>query len=281
MNFAQFAIAHGLIIRDLHPSMRIRRCATAKHPHHKNGAYLFTGDRGWCQDWTTGEPVQWWNDAHVKPWGEAEKREWAQRHREAEKARIQGYAKAASKASQMLSECVIDSHAYLRSKQLPDVRGMIAPDGALLIPMRDCETNQLLGTQSIRLDSEAFVKKFLPGMRAKGAVFRIGTGAETILCEGYATGLSIHAAVKRLRLSVSVTCCFSASNMVHVARTQSSFVMADNDASKTGELAAIASGLPWLMPDEVGTDWNDVYSTEGLMAVCKAVIELRKVRAVG
>jgi putative DNA primase/helicase len=281
MNFYQFAQAHGLLIRDLHASERIRRCPTSKRPQSKNGAYLFTGDRGWCQDWSTGEPVQWWQEKGSKPWSDAEKKAWSDRQRVAEKARIQGYAAASEKAQTLLSECVIDSHRYLKAKNLPDVVGMVASDGALLIPMRDCETNQLLGVQSIRFDGDFFQKKFLSGMRAKGAVFRIGTGTETILCEGYATGLSIHAAVKRLRLNASVMCCFSASNIVAVAKTKGHFVMADNDASKTGELAAIASGLPWLMPDTVGEDWNDVCSSEGLMAVCRAVIELRKHRAVG
>ena len=283
MNFHAFARAHGLLIRDLHPSDRIRRCATERHPHRRNGAYLFIGDKGWVQDWSTGEPVQWWNDKDSRPWTDEEKKAWLDRKRTAEKARQDGYASAAASAAQMLSECVIDSHAYLRSKQLPDVRGMIAPDGALLIPMRDCQSNQLLGLQSIRWseETELFQKKFLPGMRAKNAIYRLGSGSEIILCEGYATGLSVHAAVKRLRLNASVMCCFSASNLVTVAKTHGHFVMADNDQSKTGEQSAIAAGLPWLMPDTVGYDWNDVHSTEGLMAVCKAVMEMRKTRAVG
>lgn len=283
MNFHEFAQAHGLLIRDLYPSNRIRRCATEKHPHHKNGAYLYTGDRGWVQDWSTGEQVQWWQEKDAKPWTDAEKREWSDRKRVAEKARLQGYAEAALKASQMLSECVIDTHAYLRSKQLSDVRGMVSSDGSLMIPMRDCGTNKLAGLQAIKwsAETEKFEKKFIPGMKAKGAVYRLGSGSEIILCEGYATGLSIHAAVKRLRFNASVMCCFSAANIVTVAKTHGHFVMADNDQSKTGEQTAIAAGLPWLMPDTVGYDWNDVHSTEGLISVCKAVMELRKTRAVG
>lgn len=282
MNFAQFAQAHGLLIRDLHPSNRIRRCATTNHPRSKNGAYMFDGRRGFAMDWASGESLQWWNDEHAKPWTDTEKKEWANRQREAEKVRIQGYAKAAGQAAQMLSECVIDGHAYLRSKQLPDARGMVAPDGSLLIPMRDL-ANKLVGLQSIQWNdaAEKFQKKFLPGMKAKGAVYRLGSGAEIILCEGYATGLSIHAAVKRLRLNASVMCCFSAANIVTVAKTHGHFVAADNDQSNTGEQAAMATGLPWLMPDTVGEDWNDVHATEGLMAVCKSVMELRKTRAVG
>ena len=51
------------------------------------------------------------------------------------------------------------------------------------------------GAQLIRWLSEErkWEKKMLPGMRAKGAVLRLGSAAPwlTILCEGYATGLSI------------------------------------------------------------------------------------------
>lgn len=278
MNFHEFARIHGLVIRNLHPSERIRRCPTEKHPNHKNGAYLYTGDRGWCQDWSTGEPAQWWQGAESKPWTDAEKREWVNRQRLAEKARVEGYEAAVKKAEDMLSECVIDAHPYLKSKQLPDVQGMIAPDGALLIPMRECETNRLLGLQVIKWDNEAevFSKKFLPGMRAKGAVFRIGSGSKIILCEGYATGLSIHAAVQRLKFNACVMCCFSASNIVHVAKTHGHYVMADNDKSNTGELSAVQTGLPWGMPETVGQDWNDTHARAGLMAVCQAVMKLRK-----
>ena len=99
MNFHEFARAHGLLIRDLHPSERIRRCATENHPNHKNGAYLYTGERGWVQDWSTGEPVQWWQEKDAKPWTDAEKREWSDRQRVAEKARLQGYAEACAEWS--------------------------------------------------------------------------------------------------------------------------------------------------------------------------------------
>jgi putative DNA primase/helicase len=282
-SFEQFAAAVGLVASFYKADGKIHRCPTADHPRSKNGAYLFDGRRGFAMDWASGEPLQWWNDRNSKPWSDAEKREWADRKRIAEKARLQGYLEAAEKASQILSECAIDAHAYLKSKQLPDARGMVSTEGVLLIPMRDCGSNKLVGLQAIKWneETEKFEKKFLPGMKAKEAVYRLGTGSEAILCEGYATGLSVHAAVKRLRLNVSVICCFSASNIIHVAKTHGHFVMADNDSSRTGEQAAAATGLPWLMPDTVGEDWNDVHSSEGLIAVCKAVMQLRKVRAVG
>lgn len=222
--------------------------------------------------------VTWWNDKNTKPFTDQEKNEWLSQRREVERKRIEGYSLAASRSSQMLSECSIDTHPYLRSKQLPESRGMIYADGSLLIPMRDCSTNKLNGLQSISLNDErdGFFKKFLPGMKAKGSVFKIGSGSKLILVEGYATSLSVYAAAKQMSLDVCVVCCFSANNMIYVAKEHGDFVMGDCDKSKAGELAAIETGLPWVVPDTEGMDWNDVHSTIGIMAVCKALNGLIK-----
>lgn len=277
MGFCEFAASLGLLSNSFIADGRIHRCGTVNNPREKNGAYWFDGKRGWCMRWGATD-VTWWNDANAKPWSTQEKREWSDQRRIAEKKRIEGYSSAASRASQMLSECSIDTHPYLRSKQLPESRGMIYTDGSLLIPMRDCSTNKLNGLQSIYLtdDRDKFVKKFLPGMKAKGSIFRIGSGNKLILVEGYATSLSVFAAAKQMRLDVCVVCCFSANNMVYVAKEHGDFVMGDCDKSKAGELAAIETGLPWVMPDTEGMDWNDVHSTIGIMSVCKAIRGLIK-----
>lgn len=275
MNFCEFAASVGLLSNSFAPDGRIHRCGTVNHPRSKNGAYWFDGKRGWCMRWGAVD-VTWWNDRNVKPWSAQEKKEWSDQRRIAEKKKIEGRSLAASKASQMLSECVIDTHAYLRSKQLPESKGMVYTDGSLLIPMRDSLTNKLNGVQSIALNDQRdkFVKKFLPGMKAKGSVFKIGSGKKIILVEGYATGLSVHEAARQMKLDVSVMCCFSASNMVHVAKDNGHFVMADNDASKTGEQSAIDTGLPWLMPESIGMDWNDVHATQGIFTLCAALKNL-------
>ncbi len=275
-DFISFCASHGLLISSVIPDGKIHRCRTVNKKTSLNGAYMYTGVRGWCMDWSETGNAQWWNDKNAKPWTDQEKRDWASQRRIAEKKKIDGHAAAASKASQMLSECAIDTHAYLRSKQLPQATGLVHTDGSLLIPMRDSLTNKLNGIQSIFLNDrkDKFVKKFLPGMKAKGSVFKIGYGKKIILVEGYATGLSVHEAARQMRFDVSVMCCFSASNMVHVAKTHGHFVMADNDASKTGEQAAIDTGLPWVMPKTVGIDWNDVHAKDGLMHVCVALKDL-------
>lgn len=276
MSFLQFAAASGLLIKSVSCDGRIHRCPTQKNPRAKNGAYMFDGTHGWCMDWSESGSVQWWNDANAKPWTDHDKKQWNANRLADEKRRLQGYESAAKKASQMLSECVIGSHAYLRSKQLPDEQGLIFTDGSLLIPMRDIDTNKVNGIQSIFINAtgDGFDKKFLPGMRAKRSVYKVGKGRKIILVEGYATAISVHAAVKQMHMDMSVICCFSASNMVQVAKTHGHFVMADNDRSKTGEKSAIETGLPWHMPVNEGMDWNDVHAESGLISVCVALKDL-------
>ncbi|WP_244071919.1 hypothetical protein [Nitrosomonas sp. PY1] len=241
---------------------------------------MFDGARGFVFDWSESSEAKWWNDKDFRPWGDEEKRQWREK-RISEKKRIaDGYENASKKAIKMLSECTLGTHAYLRSKQLPNATGLIYSDGSMLIPMRDIDTDKVIGVQSIFLNEnqDGFQKKFIFGMKAKRAVFRIGIGRKIILVEGYATGLSVYEAAKQMNLNVCVICCFSSNNIIHVAKTHGHFVMADNDKSMTGEKSAIQTGLPFSMPDSVGMDWNDVHATRGLMAVCVALSKLvRKV----
>jgi phage/plasmid primase-like uncharacterized protein len=279
MDFRTFARANGLDIGDMRSGDKIHRCPTTAHPASTNGAYFFDGQHGWVQNWETGEPVQWWNDPQAKPWNEAEKRQWALRRRVAEADKLRGHAMAAKKAGLLVTAATRDTHHYLKAKQLPDVQALIGEAGELLVPMRDFHDNALLGIQTIRLVDNEWEKKMLPGMRAKGAVLRIGPqrAAETFFCEGYATGLSIDIALRLLRLHACVMVCFSASNLIHVANSMTGrrFVFADNDVSLTGEKAAQATGLPWCMSAVQGEDANDLHTRAGVMAVAKLLMEVR------
>jgi putative DNA primase/helicase len=199
----------------------------------------------------------------------------------AEEARKQRAYRAAAEASQKVIEhCELKTHYYLNSKGLPDVVALVN-DSTLIVPMRNLETNQLQGMQSIDwIPAERrWEKKMAFGMRAKGSVLRLGNqrAKEAFLCEGYATGLSIELALRRLRLDASVLVCFSAFNIAHVAMlvTGPAFVIADNDASLAGEKSAMKSGLPWCMSDVGGEDANDLHQRAGLMALCKLIINLR------
>jgi putative DNA primase/helicase len=148
--------------------------------------------------------------------------------------------------------------------------------------MRNVVTNKLQGYQSIWWNGQEmkYEKKMLHGMRAKNAVLYLGNRdlPECWLVEGFSTGLSLRHALRSVGLSASVVVCFSASNLIQVADQIPGmrYVFADNDASKTGENAAIKTGLPWTMADTVGWDANDLHLKESLFAVVAKVMDLRK-----
>lgn len=282
--FVHFARAHGLEINELHPSEKIQRCGTTDKPRSKNGAFYFDGDRGWIWNWSGEARVQWYEDPHAKPWSDEEKRAWAMRRQTMAQEQQRKHENAALRAQVMLRSAVPGPHDYLIRKGLAAIDGLVSPEGALLVPMRSVDTNEVKGVQVIQWLPEelSWEKKMASGMQAKGAVFCIGprSARETFLCEGYATGLSIELAARQLRLNASVLVCFSDSNMVHVASLLAKkpgrrFVFADNDKSEAGERAAKATGLPYCMADVEGFDANDVHAKHGLMAVQKMLMKLR------
>lgn len=279
-DFITFARSCGLEIDSLRIGDRIFRCPTVDHPKSDNGAYFFDGNRGWCQNWETGEPAQWWNSDRSTPWSDAEKREWAARRRAAEQYKVQTHREAVLRAAGLIKAARVDVHPYLKYKSHPEAKSLVSDDGELIIPMRDFRDGSLLGMQVIKLVDNEWEKKMLYGTRAKGAVFRIGSqkSAETFFVEGYATGLSVDTALRLSRINASVLVCFSASNLQYVAAntTGRRYVFADNDQSQTGEKAALATGLPYCMSDVVGEDANDLHSRAGVMAVARKIMEVRR-----
>ncbi len=284
MSFIDFARAHGVEIDParLYASERIKRCGTTEKPKGKNGAYFWDGERGWVFNWAAEARVQWFHDEKARPWTEAEKAAWRAKRQAAQATQEQSYRRAATRAAEQLRSATPSEHSYLHRKGFPEAQGFVAADGALLIPMRNLITNNVQGVQVIRWDEEArsFIKKMSPGMRAKGAVFRMGdkTAPETILCEGYATGLSIVAALRSVGLRASVLVCFSAHNLEFIAPQIKgrAFVFADNDASGTGEKSAKATGLPYCMSPVMGEDANDLHARAGLFAVCQLLMNVRR-----
>jgi putative DNA primase/helicase len=130
-------------------------------------------------------------------------------------------------------------------------------------------------------------KKFLYGGEMGGASHRIASGADTWLCEGYATGLSLRAALWGLNRHDTILLCFSAANIAKVAPAVRGrcFIAADNDAPPkanpdqfgglgTGEFYARKSGRPYLMPPEQGQDVNDLHTAAGIFAVQRLISNL-------
>ena len=279
MSFIDFARGYGVEIdySKLYPSDRIKRCGTTEKPKSSNGAYFWDGERGWVMNWAGEARVVWYEDPHARPWTDEEKRAWVEKRRSQQSDQQRKYDQVALQADIVLRSAKIENHAYLQYQGFSDEKGLVLND-KLMIPMRNVVTNKLQGYQSIYWDLQArkYDKKMLTGMRAKNAVFCIGsrTADEFWLVEGYATGLSVYHALKSCGMTASVIVCFSASNLVAVADQISGkrFIFADNDESKTGQTSAESTGLPWTMPDTVGWDANDLHTRESLFAVVSKIM---------
>lgn len=271
MNFVQFAQAYGLVIDRLVEG-QWKRVKTTDHPKKRNGAYKFLGDVGFVQNHATMEKVAVWKPDGTAQVDRQEMRRMAFKAAQVERRR---QAEARDIAECMLRDASLETHSYLTAKGFPQEKGLVL-NGELLIPMREFSLyRQVNSVQRIAADGS---KLFLPGGKAKGSVFFIGpmVPRERWLVEGYATGLSVRAAIRSMYRDAQVIVCFSAGNLAHIGRLVAelrcpAYVMADNDKSEAGAKAAQDSGLPWVMPPEVGTDANDMHQAHGIRALANLI----------
>ena len=248
-----------------------------------------------------------WEKAHYSNpfhepwrWGEPDKHRKAALQKE-----IEEREEKARKASQIARVYIARAefrvgHPYLVKKGFPWLTSLVMEDENLLIvPMY--RINQITGVQTISATGE---KKFAPaGCRASLSVHKIGRREGTgifWLVEGYATGLSVYEALKRMyRADMDeVVVCFSAGNLRRIAglvRNPRAVVIADNDywlcrkcshrfavpwgnvsecakckadreflSPPTGESVARESRHEWWMPEQAGMDANDVMVSQGI-----------------
>lgn len=266
MTFIEFARAHGLIVNDLIVGRWIAT-PTEDHPRKRNGRYKWLGDVGWAQNWATmTAPAMWKGEATISP---AMRRVLANQR----DARANEAAQAAKKAAWILHQCEMKTHPYLVRKGFTDEIGNVWRNGGqelLIIPMR--LAGRLIGCQMI---DEEGNKRFLKGQVTKGATFTIDAHGMPIFVEGYATGLSVRAAMRSAKIRYTIHCCFSASNLTNVAlQIGRGMVVADNDSHKVGECAAQKSKLPYWLSDVVGEDFNDFSSRAGIF---NAMMSLKKI----
>jgi putative DNA primase/helicase len=177
---------------------------------------------------------------------------------------------AVGKAVAMLNESGFMTHPYLVRKGFPDEVGnvlMVMGKPLLLIPMRIGKS--LVGLQQIWPEGN---KRFLYGQQTNGATFTFDNKGMNIVCEGYATALSVRAAMKQLKRRYTLHVCFSAANMVRVAAgLEPGLVIADNDRSGVGQAAASEIGWPIWMSDMVNEDANDFHQRLGLFELSQSL----------
>jgi Uncharacterized protein conserved in bacteria len=173
-----------------------------------------------------------------------------------------------------------DKHPYLVRKGV-SAFGLRYHNGALLVPVRDIG-GSLHGLQRIWPDGG---KRFTPGTVKQGHFYLLGKIAPmepAIICEGYATGATIHRST-----GYAVAIAFDAGNLLAVAqaiRAQfpdvSIIIAGDDDHTTEGnpgatmatEAARAVGGLLALplFPDTRGpkdSDFNDLAQKEGTDAV--------------
>ena len=273
----------GLVPSEILADGKLRRCPTTGKPHKQNGAYIAHLDSPatlwWC-NWESGEQGTF-SEVEEKTLSPIERELWRQRQnairRQRETECAQRHEAAAQQARSILNASFPCSpeHAYLQRKGIPAL-GDVRQDynDMLLIPVIDVSGN----VRSLQYIAPDGTKRFLAGGKIQGGYFCIPGKTEKplVLCEGYATGASIH-----LASDCTVYVAFSANNLPIVANiVRSKFpdtpimVCGDNDEAgrDKGQEAAQAAQARLALPSFStgnGTDFNDLHQSEGLQEVCR------------
>jgi putative DNA primase/helicase len=227
------------------------------------------GDHAFVQNHATDTEVSvWQTDAPVS----IDVARMAKLAKDADDQRRKMQTDAAAKAEYILRNSDLAKHDYLKAKGFEDSWGKVwVRDGEQILVIPMWVDRRLVGCQLIKADGD---KKFLYGQRTAGAEFCIDRQGDHILCEGYATGLSIQKAMKSLKRPYTIHICFSAGNMKKIAEGKRGLVIADNDASGTGERVAKEIGWPYWMSDVLGEDANDYLMRVGLFKFTQSLTPL-------
>ena len=289
----QAAIAEaGLGSPDIMADGEIHRFDT---PEDKKGAktgwYLLYPDNiaaGAFGSWREGE-TRTWSARHqfemTAEEQEAVRRRMESARRLRERARMMEADEAALEAERIWRESAPadPDHPYLVRKQVSPF--MLRQEGdALIVPMIDAE-GRIRGVQRIFPDG---TKRYLSGVAKNGLYAWLeGDASVVYVCEGYATGASLHMATGN-----AVVVAFDSGNLQHVAPLvkngfpQAQVILAaDNDAFtrrqdgapwntglEAASKAAKALGLTVVWPEfrdlsSRPTDFNDLHVLEGLQEV--------------
>ena len=267
----------------------------SKQGHGLDGSYCLHGDgrpAGWAQNHVTGDRVKLVASGVILSPAEIEKQ------RQERTARLQAQEQERAKvheAAAQRCQAMWDSFSWASSSPYLERKGVSAfglkeDQGNLSVPLKNAE-GQLRGFQAIAPDGQ---KTFARGMEKKGNFHLIGADekdlsqGEILLCEGYATGASLHMATGK-----AVAVAFDSGNLLPVAEAirakypnAAITICADNDHSIQREGKPYNVGLekakmaaqkvngsiktPLFTEKEKSqglTDFNDLHKARGLEAV--------------
>jgi phage/plasmid primase-like uncharacterized protein len=172
-------------------------------------------------------------------------------------------------------------HLYLETKRVSSYGKLLeTEDGDLLLPLQDA-AGKVWSHQTIDALGS---KLFMPGGRVQGCFYSLCDRQDgpLIICEGYATGATIHEAT-----GWAVACAMNCGNLLEVSKSLRAqqpnrviIIAADNDrftkdqnpGLEKGKAAAVASKSLLAVPQfktetPTGTDYNDLANSEGIAAV--------------
>jgi putative DNA primase/helicase len=233
--------------------------------------------------WKRGLNETWCNDRNGQL-SEIEltqvRRRWQEAARERERD-----AGAARERARKVAEWIISrsspakAHAYLASKGVKPIGKVLEYHGALVLELRDASS----ALHSLQFISPDGSKRFLRRSQVSGCFFTLFERPDLplIICEGYATGASIHEAT-----GFPVVAAISSGNLLAVAQSlrrkwpqREIIIASDNDAytqgnpgvAKATEAAKSISaklGVPqFTKVSSRPTDFNDLATLEGLEIV--------------
>lgn len=258
-------------------------------------------------DWRQGEKGSW---QRIKPKGgrlSAEDREVMKKRaeegqRKAAEAEARKHRTAARRAAAMWKKLPEKGTSLYVERKRVVAFGLrySKKSGAALVPMRRVKDGQLSGLQVLYPQVQADTgrdKSYWPyGLEKEGAAHIIGPDPEpgdvVLVCEGYATGASLHMAT-----NLPTVVCFDAGNLLPVGKAlrerypgRQLLFCADDDwktvingkPHNTGRIraenAATVTGGQVVLPvfdndrEERWTDFNDLHCAEGLETVRRQVM---------
>lgn len=256
-----------------------------------DGRVKIDPDRVTAWNWQTGERSTVRSGVEPSP---ADRRRIVQQREQSRREAHQKAERAASIATRLVAAARAGTHPYLARKGFPAERVALVDasmvvdlvgqgrDGSCYLVPADAKRALVIPARvrdrltSCQLVWEDGTKKFLAGGEMGGATFRLASGAGTWLCEGFATALSLRAALRAMNRRDGILVCFSAHNLAAVAKGVAgrAWIAADHDKPLeqhaglgTGEHYARIAGQPYAMPPDEGTDINDMHIGHGLFAV--------------